>query len=245
MPQTIAIIQARMTSTRLPGKSLLPLAGVPMLEHVIRRVQRVPGLNEVRVATTNDGSEAPLNSLCERLGVLTYRGSVTDVLSRYVAVAAATNADLIMRITADCPFIDPEVSGRVLEALVKAPGRYSYVSNTLPRTYPRGLDTEVFTRDALETAHREARDPADREHVTRFIYSQPERFALHGVTDSSDNSGLRWTVDTPEDYQFAQAVYERLWPTNKSFTFKEVLGVIARNPELTKINAHVAQRLES
>jgi len=244
MSRAIAIIQARMTSTRLPGKSLLPLAGIPILEHVVRRAQRIPGIECVWVATTNDGSEAPLVDLCLRLGVAFHRGSVEDVLSRYAEVTLNDKADIIMRITADCPFIDPEISQRVLETFARAEGRLSYVSNTLERTYPRGLDVEVFSQQALQTAHREATDPLDREHVTRFFYTHRECFPMGQVTDMSDHSHLRWTVDTSEDYQLARELYDKLYSLKPFFSYKDVLNILTRFPELAQINAQVAQKAE-
>jgi spore coat polysaccharide biosynthesis protein SpsF len=240
--KVLAVIQARMSSTRLPGKCLLPLAGRPMLEHVLHRVHQIKGIDQIWVATTDDGSEAPLAELCERLKVRCYRGSVEDVLSRYAAIARQEKADAIVRITADCPFLDPEVSGRVLQAYREAAPRYAYVSNTLRRTFPRGLDTEVLSAAALERAHREAIDPQDREHVSRFLYTHSDWFPNTNVADAPSHSDLRWTVDTPADYTFAQRIYDALYPNKPDFGYPDILALLERQPELSELNAHVAQK---
>lgn len=242
MSRKVVIIQARMTSMRLPGKSLMPLAGRPMLAHVVERARLIPGIDAVWIATTNDGSEEPLVALAQAIGVPVYRGSVEDVLSRYAAIAHDTQADIIMRITADCPLIDPQVSGRVLALFETSRPECDYASNTLRRTYPRGLDTEVFSNRALQRAAAEATDPMDREHVTRFLYTNPDRFRLENLSHVTDYSDLRWTVDTPEDFAFVSQVYDHLEPPALARSWEDVLAVLAKFPELSEINAHVEQK---
>lgn len=242
MSQAIAVIQARMTSTRLAGKSLLPLAGRPMLAHVIERVQAIPGIGDVWVATTDDGSEEPLVELGARMGARCYRGDTDDVLSRYAAITELTNAGTIMRITADCPLLDPGVSGGVLGLYQQASPACDYASNTLRRTYPRGLDTEVFSAAALREAHAEASEPADREHVTRFLYRHPDRYRIRQLEHPVDRSGLRWTVDTEADYHFVSEVHAELAARGLGMTIDSTLSVLAARPELTAINAHVNQK---
>jgi spore coat polysaccharide biosynthesis protein SpsF len=242
MNRRIAIIQARMTSTRLPGKCLLPLAGQPMLTHVINRVRLIPGIDGVWIATTNDGSEAPLVALARSIGTPVYRGSADDVLSRFAAIAHDTRADVIMRITADCPLIDPHLSGRVLQLFESARTTCDYASNTLRRTFPRGLDTEVFSNRVLQELNLEATDPLDREHVTRFIYTNPDRYNILDLVGPADYSRLRWTVDTPEDFQFVSKVYDCLSARQLGNAFEHTMSVLEEFPELSHINAHVEQK---
>jgi spore coat polysaccharide biosynthesis protein SpsF len=242
MSRRIAIIQARMTSTRLPGKCLLPLAGQPMLSHVVKRVRLIPGIESVWIATTNDGSEAPLVALARSIGAPVYRGSVEDVLSRFAAIAHNTRADVIMRITADCPLIDPHLSGRVLQLFESGRPTCDYASNTLRRTFPRGLDTEVFSNRILQELDVEATDPLDREHVTRFIYTNPDRYNMLDLVGTADYSRLRWTVDTPEDFQFVSKVYDCLSARQLGNGFENTMSVLEEFPELSHINANVEQK---
>jgi spore coat polysaccharide biosynthesis protein SpsF len=205
-------------------------------------VRLISGIDDVWIAPTNDGSEAPLVDLAKAIDAPVYRGSVEDVLSRFAAIAHDTRADVIMRITADCPLIDPRLSGRVLQLFESAAAECDYASNTLRRSFPRGLDTEVFSNRALQEAAAEATDPMDREHVTRFLYSRPDRYRLRHLVNSTDCSGLRWTVDTPEDFQFVSRVYDRLRALGLGYSFEDTLAVLEESPELSAINAHVEQR---
>jgi len=238
----VAIIQTRMTSTRLPGKTLAPLAGRPMLEHIIDRARRIQGVHAVWIATTNDGTEQPILDLCTRLKAPVYQGSVDDVLARYAETAAKAKADVIVRITSDCPFIDPEVSARVVRYYIDSLPRFAFVSNTGRRTYPRGLDTEVFSRESLDAAHHEATERLDREHVTRFIFKHPQRFSVGNVADNVDFSQLRLTVDTPEDYALVSRLYADLYPSHPQFTYPDVLNWFDHHPDMTRQNAHIAQK---
>lgn len=242
MIRRIAIIQARMTSTRLPGKSLMTLAGRPMLVHVVERARQIPGIESVWVATTNDGSEAPLVAVAEAINVRVFRGSVDDVLSRFAAIAKDAKADVIMRITADCPLIDPQLCGRVLQLFESARPACDFASNTLRRSFPRGLDTEVFSNRVLQESAAEATDQLDREHVTRFIYMHPERYRLLDLVSPTDYSSLRWTVDTPEDLEFVSKVYDRLHARRLGHSMENTLAVLEEFPELATINAHVEQK---
>jgi spore coat polysaccharide biosynthesis protein SpsF len=169
------------------------------------------------------------------------RGSEDDVLDRYLQAAREHAADIVVRVTADCPLIDPEVLDRCADALLANPA-LDYASNTIERTHPRALDVEALTLATLETAAREATEPADREHVTRFIWRQPERFGLHPITDDRDHSDLRWTVDTPEDLELVRAVYADTLPDNPRFTYADALDHARSHPALHAINAHVEQK---
>lgn len=231
-----------MASTRLPGKVLKKVLDKPLLEYQVERVRRVKSAEEVVIATTvNDGDRA-IVECCDRLAVPCFRGSEQDVLSRYHAAAAAFHADVVVRLTADCPIIDPHVVERVIRHFIGNAAGLDYVSNCLKRTYPRGMDTEVFPFGILETACREATDPADREHVTPFIYRQPGRFRLANVAYHEDASRHRWTVDTTEDFALIRRIIETLYPRDPEFRMEDVLGLFDRDPGLFRINAHVEQK---
>jgi spore coat polysaccharide biosynthesis protein SpsF len=237
----VAIVQARMGSTRLPGKVLAPLAGEPMLRRVMTRVSRARCVDEALVATTVQPEDDELASLCADWNLPVWRGSEEDVLDRYHGAADLTAADAVVRITADCPFIDPDVIDRVVDAYTKVRPQVDYASNVNPRrTYPRGLDVEVISRDALERAWREDDDLASREHVTPYIWRQPERFRLYNVLGGCDMSRYRWTVDVPEDLLLAQVVYDHFG--HHRFAWTDVLALQRERPELRRLNAHVVQK---
>jgi spore coat polysaccharide biosynthesis protein SpsF len=234
----LGIIQARMGSERLPGKVLRPLLARPMLDHVLRRAAAVPGVEQTIVAT----STAPIDDRIEEwgaaAGVTVFRGSEDDVLDRYVQAALPHSPTAVMRITADCPLLDPEVSQRVLDAFWRHWPAVDYAVNV---GYPRGLDTEVVSLDALGRAHTDARDAREREHVTLHIWRRPEIFRVLEVrSDGPDLSGLRWTVDTEEDFAFVQAVFEQLGDSD--FGWEGVLGLVTRHPALAELNRHVRQK---
>lgn len=241
--RTVAIIQARMGSTRLPGKVMKTLAGRTVLAHVAERVRLCPLVDEVIVATTTSAADDVIVGECARLGVRCFRGSEQDVLSRYHAAASQALADVVVRVTADCPLFDPLLLEQMLRQFrdARAAGEpLDYLSNTLERSYPRGLDAEVFTFAALERAHREARLPAEREHVTPYLYRHPERFQIRGVKSERDLSRHRWTLDTPEDWAFISALFEQLGAGR--FGTRAVLEFLERRPDLVALNAHVAQK---
>ena len=231
----VAVVQARMGSTRLPGKVLMPLAGEPMVTHVLHRAQAISGVDTVVAALPDLTEDDVLAATCQRSGALVIRGSAHDVLARYSKAAQATDAEIVVRLTADCPFLSPAISAHVLSRF----GNCDYASNTLERTYPRGLDTEVFTRRALDTANREASHPTEREHVTPFIYRRPDRFALMSVRNDYDRSDHRWTVDTADDMTFAVAVYDSLGP---QFEMEDVFSLLLRSPELRALNSSSQQK---
>lgn len=217
----VAILQARMSSTRLPGKVMKPLAGRPMIERQIERLRRCTTLERIIVATSDETSDDPLADHVASIGVEVFRGSLNDVLDRYLGAARAFNvAGHVVRLTADCPLADPDVIdacvGRLRNLCV------DYVSNGRQRSFPHGLDAEAFRLEALEIAGREAVDPYEREHVTPFIYRRPERFSLAALVQETDESRLRWTVDTPEDYVFVARVYEALYAQKPAFTSDDV-----------------------
>jgi len=241
MSRVVAIIQARMSSTRLPGKVLMDIAGMPMLARSVRRLSRAKSLSEVVVATTIEKSDDPIVEQCEINGWKYFRGSQEDVLDRYHSAAALFKADSVVRITSDCPLIDPGVVDAVLDEYFKWEGDVDYLSNMIPRrTYPRGLDTEVFTFDALDLAWKQDTDPSLREHVTQYILRHPEIFRIRGIMNDIDYSSMRWTVDTPEDLRFVRTVLENF--QNDQFTWKEIVEFLQARPELLEINKEIRQK---
>ncbi len=218
----LAILQARMSSTRLPGKVLMPLAGRPMILRQIERLSRCRSLSRVIVATSTDPTDDPLHTHLASEGVEVYRGPLHDVLGRFLGCASefGLSGDIV-RLTADCPLIDPSVVDEAIE-LRKSTGA-DYVSNSLQRTYPRGLDVEVFPLQILEEAGRDAVDAYDREHVTPYIYRHPEVYTCRDLLQAERNDRhLRWTVDTPEDYAFVAKVYDALYASKPDFTSQDV-----------------------
>lgn len=238
--KALIIVQARMTSTRLPGKVLLPLAGEPMLARLIERLRRVRRANGIVVATTTNATDDPIAALCAQLDVPCHRGSEQDVLSRYADAARLYGADVVVRITADCPLIDPALIDQLIETYEE--GDSDYVSNMLPPTWPYGMAVEVFSAAALAQAHAEATQAAEREHVTPFLYWHPERYRLRNVASPVDLSRHRWTVDTPEDYELVRRLFDHLMPTQPQFTQADVLALLDQHPDWIAINQHVRQK---
>ena len=239
----VMIVQARMDSTRLPGKVLIELEGRPMLSQQLRRLALCSSVDELVVATTTSQSDDAIVNLAEKEGVRWFRGSREDVLARYLGASRESGADVVVRVTADCPLIDPYIADRVIDELVNHAGECDYVSNVLKRTYPRGLDVEAMFRDTLERLNRLAQDSADREHVTRFLLVQrPDLFQVRSVTDGIDNSNLRWTVDTPDDLEAVRAIYRGLGLWERVLPYRETLAYVLASPEIPLINAHVQQK---
>ncbi|MXO76675.1 acylneuraminate cytidylyltransferase [Paenibacillus sp. OT2-17] len=235
----VAIIQARMGSTRLPGKVDLNLLGVTVLERVVERIKKVKQINKIVVATTDLTADETIVNLAHKAEVEVYRGSESDVLKRYYEAAVTYNADVIIRITSDCPVIDPVIIDELIKNYIM--GSYDYVSNTIERSYPRGLDAEVFSFASLEKAHLEAKSTEQREHVTPYIYQNPDQFSLLSVTYPKDYSNYRWTLDTIEDWELIQQIYTYIKDRN-SFDWQDVLELMETRPEIALINSHVEQK---
>lgn len=233
----IAVIQARLSSTRLPNKVLLPLKGRPVLEWVARAAQAIPGIDKVVIATSIGTDDDAVADWAKEFGIACHRGPLDDVLERFAQAARAENADIIMRLTGDCPLLDPQVCGEAL-ALLKRTGS-AYASNASPPSWPDGLDCEAFTRAALDAAAAEATRPADREHVTVFIRDRRHRFPQASLV--CPLPGLhteRWTLDEPDDLLFLEAVVEKL-PAKPSYL--DVLAVLDAKPTLRAINARITR----
>lgn len=239
--RVVAVVQARSSSERLPAKVLREIAGEPMLARVVGRASRARRVDEVLVATSDRPDDDAVEALARARGFRCVRGSLDDVLDRFRKAAEVGEADVVVRITGDCPLIDPAVMDRVIETFLAADPPVDYASNVWPeRTFPRGLDTEVFSREALEASAREAREPGHREHVTQYILRNPARFATVNVVGEVDHSRYRWTVDTPEDLELVQRIYGALPDANAGM--EAVLGVLREHPEWAQINAHVEQK---
>lgn len=239
----IVIIQARMSSTRLPGKVLKDIAGRPMLAWVVERARKAKTATDVVVATTTEPSDDPIASFCMLMGYACTRGSLNDVLDRYYQTARQYRADIIVRLTADCPLIDPAEIDHVVQEFQR--GGVDFAANRLPppfgRTYPVGLDTEVCSFEALERAWDEAKEPYQREHVMPYLYEIPGRFKVLRVDHDPDYGELRWTVDTQQDLQLVRAIFERMGE-REDFGWLDVLELFQREPELARLNAGVNQK---
>ena len=257
-PRVVAIIQGRMSSSRLPGKILADIGGQPMLQRVFIRTSRSATVTETIFATTTDASDDPVAEYCDLSGIPFTRGSQFDVLDRYYQAAQAAKADVVVRVTADCPVIDPALIDDVVNTLLD--DKYHFVANRLPppfhRTYPIGLDVEVCTFEVLEKAWKEAREPQHREHAMPYFYEGVELSAvsrqlskgisprgfkvaiLHHTTDFGD---YRWTVDTPEDLEFMRQVFSR-FDGRDDFTWKDVLDLVHDEPKLMEINAAIKHK---
>lgn len=234
-PRIVAIVQARLHSTRLPGKALAPICGLPLLEHVFDRVAASRLIDEVTLATSSDRADRKLLHLAAYNGIAAYAGSGDDVLDRFYQAARRFEADIIVRVTADDPFKDPDIIDQVIETFLNHQP-LDYCSNTIEPTYPEGLDIEVFSFHALERAWREAVLASDREHVTPYIWRQPEMFRLACLKLGRDLSNLRWTLDYEEDLKFTREVYARLY-CGQVFGMEEILALLKREPWLSGINA--------
>lgn len=236
----VAVVQARMTSTRLPGKVLMPIAGRPMLSWQLERMRGAARVDRIVIATTTNATDDPIVAWCEEQGCDVTRGSETDVLSRYAQAAAMYGAGTVVRLTSDCPLIDPALIDEAVDRFGAA--GCDYLSNMLLPSFPYGLAVEVMAAQALAAAQAEARDPQEREHVTPFIYWRPERFRLESLTTSPDLSGHRWTVDTPQDFELVSRILQGMAPRHPGFGWREVLALLAQHPEWGKINAQIEQK---
>jgi spore coat polysaccharide biosynthesis protein SpsF len=232
------VVQARLGSSRLPGKTLAEIVGRPMLAHVVERAKAIPGIDDLVLAIADGSTNEPIVDFARASGLRWERGSETDVLDRTYQTVRKFPTDAIVRISPDCPLLDPHVSGRVVAEYRRLEGSIDYVSNIRPQpTFPDGLDTEVFSTRALETAWREAGLPSHREHVTPFIWDQPQRFRRADIPNPKDLSSERWTVDTAADLEFVRAVYEALHTSGRIFGMDDVLKLLESRPELRSLNA--------
>lgn len=236
----VAIVAARMSSKRLPGKVLKTISGFPMLELLLQRLNRCSLLDEVVIATSSSKNDDPICTFAEEKNFLFIRGSEEDVLGRYYMVAKERHADIIVRITGDCPLIDPDVTNTVIQKHLANPAN-DLTSNVVIRTFPRGFDTEVLSLKCLEYLNQTARDPIYREHVTNYVYDNLKHFKTDNVVGSEDYSNLRLCVDTEEDFQLVTKIYELLYTQNPVFGFYDIVNTFSKHPELKQINLQVKQ----
>ena len=240
--KTTAIIQARMTSTRLPGKVLMDIEGKPMLWRVINRLRFSKKIDDIILAIPDTKENDILEEFIKKNNIKYFRGSEKDVLSRYYEAAKKNKCNTIARITSDCPLIDPKIVDSVIKKYLNSSA--DYTSNTLKRTFPRGLDIEVFNFKVLEKAYKEAKQFYQREHVTPYIYENPEKFRLINVKNKSNLCFMRWTVDEKKDLEFVREIYKKIYPKKKIFYMKDIVAILRKYPKLMKINEKVRQKNE-
>jgi spore coat polysaccharide biosynthesis protein SpsF len=237
----VCITQARIGSTRLPGKVLMPIAGKPMLSWHLDRLKQVHRIDRIVVATTEEPAADAIVEIARQSGVLVFRGSEQDVLARFAGAAALADAATVVRVTSDCPAVDPALIDRVI-ALYESAGEECHYASLDVGTFPRGLDCEVFSRKALDAAHREAIQPDDREHVTVFIRRHVERYAARFLSTAPLDQAYRWTVDTPEDFDLVRRIIENFAPTGLGFSWTDIVALMRKHPEWAAINADVIQK---
>lgn len=242
-PRVVAVVQARMQSSRLPGKVLEDIHGQPMLLRVVRRVRKAQTVDQVVVATTTSESDDPVEALCRAEGLACLRGEAVDVLDRVHSAAAAHHADVVVRITGDCPVIDPQVIDLTVRAFLESDPPVDLALNRFvdDRTFPIGLDTEVCSFEALDTAWKEADQAYQREHVMPYLYDPPGRFRVLHVRNDEDLGSYRWTVDTAEDLAFIRAVFEHFAP-EEDFDWRDILALVRSRPDLAALNAGVKHK---
>jgi spore coat polysaccharide biosynthesis protein SpsF len=241
-PHVLIIIQARMESIRFPGKVLKEVLGKPLMAYLVERLRRVSNADALVIATTENPLDHQISEFCEKEKLPCFHGSEEDVLDRFYQCAKHYQADVIVRVTGDCPLIDPEVVEEVIQFFLKNSPRYDLVSNVEKRTYPRGMDVEVFTFKALEKAALEAVLLEEREHVTPYFYRHSNLFRRATITKDVNDSHFRWTVDTLDDFRLISVVLEHLYFQKPFFTLKDLLEIFYQHPEWVKINAHVKQK---
>ena len=233
------IIQARMNSSRLPGKVMMPIMGRPILEYCLERVAKSKKISEIIVATSNLKVDEEIVNFVSNLGFKYFCGSETDVLNRYFLAAKKYNSDVIVRCNADCPLIDSDIIDLIINAYLDNIGKYDYVSNILEPSFPIGMHTEVFSYDSLESANTNAKNILEREHVTPYIYNNPQKFNLKNISMKEDLSHYRLTLDQIEDYELIKKIYENLYDTNKNFSMIDIINLIKEKESWLQLNRHI------
>ncbi|MGK0469240.1 cytidylyltransferase domain-containing protein [Clostridium sp.] len=242
--KTVCIVQARVGSKRLPGKVLKEICGKTVLEHDIDRLKATQNINEIVIATTNLEQDNDIVEVVKKSGIAYFRGSEQDVLSRYYYAAKENDADVIIRVTSDCPVIDPLIIDKMIIQFLdmNKESNIDYLSNTIDKTFPRGLDVEVFKFEVLERCFFESKEDYEREHVTPYIYLNLDKFNVVQYKNDVDYSKYRWTLDTEEDFEVIKQIYNNLYQENSMFYFEDILRFILKNPEIAKINENIEQK---
>lgn len=239
-----AIIQTRMCSTRLPGKVMKIIMDKPIIEHVVNRVKASKEIDDIIIATTIKKEDDIILEEAKKLNVKYFRGSENDVLSRYYYAAKENNADVVIRITSDCPLVDPKIIDKMIKTFIETSKKekIDYLSNTIERTYPRGLDVEVFNFETLEKAFQEANMPYQREHVTPYIYENLDVFKIKQFKNNVDYSDYRLTLDTIEDLKVIEMIYKDLYSGNKLFYMDDIIKYLGKHPEILELNKDIRQK---
>lgn len=236
--KVVAIIQARCGSTRFPNKVFANLSGKPLIWHVINRLKFTENVDEIILATTTNKLDDALEQWAKENNILVYRASEDDVLERYYGAATFSNADVIVRITADDPFKEPYLIDKAIKTLLNE--QLDFVCNNNPPTFPEGLDVEVFTYSAIKKAHEKSNDAFEREHVTQYFYHNPLEFKILNISNNINLSNLRWTIDTEKDFEMVKSVYYQLYKKDNSiFHMNDILELLENKPELASMNLDV------
>ncbi len=241
-PRIVTIVQARMGSTRLPGKHMKEVLEKPLIGYLIERLRRATLSNALVIATTHNPLDDVLEEYCKTVNCACFRGSEEDVLDRYFQCALKYKADAIVRICADCPLIDPQIIDMVIQRYLDLYPQIDYVANTLKRTYPRGMDTEVFSFQSFKKIHEVALTAPEREHVTPHYYLHAEKYKLDNVAAKENTSNYRLTVDTDDDLKLIRLILEDLYPKNSHFCLNDIVDLMKTHPDWVKINEHVHQK---
>lgn len=232
--RTLAILQARMSSSRLPGKTMKKIIGRPMLELQIERIKRSKKIDKLILATSTNTEDNEIEALCKKLGLACFRGDLENVLDRFYNACKPYNVENIVRLTGDCPLTDPEKIDELISFFQNAD--FDYVANCTYPTLPHGLDAEIFSKDALEKAYKNATLPSEKEHVTTYIKNPDHGFSIGHLRYDGKHAHLRWTVDEPQDFELVKKIYERLYPKNPEFTTADIIQLMDNHPELLSIN---------
>lgn len=237
------VVQARMSSSRLPKKVLLPVLGESLLYRMIERLQQIKHKASIVIATSENSEDDVIEEFCQAKNITCFRGSLNNLLDRHYQVGVLTNADIVIKIPSDCPLIDPRIVDKVLDFYVENEGKYDFVSNLHPATYPDGNDVEIMTFEALKKAWQEATRPLELEHTTPYFWENPDKFRLANVTWETGldySMSHRFTIDYYEDYLFIKRVFEELYPQNPAFSLEDILSLLEEKPEIYAINQHFA-----
>lgn len=241
--KTVIVVQARVSSSRLPGKVMLPILGKRLLYRMIERLKKVKHQVQLIVATSHEAQDDVIEKESLRMGVACFRGSLNNLIDRHYQAALLFNADHVVKIPSDCPLIDPNIVDDVLGYYFASPGKYDYVSNLHPATFPDGNDVEIMSINCLEKTWREAKRPLELEHTTPYIWENPEKFSIGNLIWGAGNDlsmSHRFTIDYEADYQFIKRVYEELYPGNPCFSCNDILSLLNEKPEIYHINAQYA-----